>query len=307
MTDDIGNLPGVPSPHSAFFSQEKARELFDRALYRADEHAKTKMGEFRRLWEQYINNHPWDEDVVPDASRTQFEVFILPRENPSTGLSLAFGEWAQALRAALDNAVYAYAVAVTGEYPPEGAEQLQFPIFEGPEKYAKSRWRYRTIPDFFEATEKVQPYQSPWGPTSNLLYWINELGRTDRHREPHIGLGRVEKHKIGVYFPHGITAKIDTDVEPYGSIEEPRLIGRFWTDKPVPLGELNVDFTGVEVGPEVKNWSTFQMDGKGPGSLHDRMMHAMIYTRHHIESIALLADITPSGGFQTFDPDDPDE
>ncbi|WP_077940474.1 MULTISPECIES: hypothetical protein [unclassified Micromonospora] len=78
-----------------------------------------------------------------------------------------------------------------------------------------------------EALEKSQPYQSPWGPESNLTWWVNELARKDRHRVLHVGLGRVDEHRIRVAPPSGVTIQFDETVEPYSHIERELVVGRF--------------------------------------------------------------------------------
>lgn len=65
-----------------------------------------------------------------------------------------------------------------------------------------------------EALEKSQPYQSPYGPESNLNYWIHELA-PEGQASLHVGLGRVDEHRIRVSPPRGVTIQFDQTVKPF--------------------------------------------------------------------------------------------
>jgi hypothetical protein len=87
----------------------------------------------------------------------------------------------------------------TGLNPPPDAEKLQFPICITRAEFRKQAKRLATLPgDIVEKLEKTQPCQSPYGPKSNLLFWLHELARTDRHRTPHVELGHIATHKVRV-------------------------------------------------------------------------------------------------------------
>lgn len=104
-----------------------------------------------------------------------------------------------------------------------------------------------------DKVEKVPPYQVPFGPESNLFYWINELARTDRHRTPHIGVGRIAAHKVHIKLPADVTATFDTTVQPFQAIDDRIVIFRFSTSEPVDRSELyGSDFRGVGIDPEIR-------------------------------------------------------
>jgi hypothetical protein len=108
--------------------------------------------------------HPWDIDVRNVDART-LEILAIMREPAPVELALIFSEWLAALRASLDNALYALAAATTSQNPPPPAERIQYPICSTPAEFKKQAKRLVTLPEHIvEALEKSQPYRSPWGP-----------------------------------------------------------------------------------------------------------------------------------------------
>jgi hypothetical protein len=136
---------------------------------------------------------------------------------------------------------------------------------------------------------------------SNLTWWINELARTDRHRALHIGLGRVDEHRIRVLPPPGVTVQFDETVDPYSHIEQELVVGRLTASRPLQPREITADLRGVAIAPEIRSWADFRLAGKRR-SLQDRMVYAEIFTRNNLENMALMGHCVPPGGFRTFDP-----
>jgi hypothetical protein len=280
------------------------QELYDRAFARLDRVA-GKREEFARCWAAYISVHPWDVDVRSVDSST-LEILAVMRQPAPAELALIFSEWLASLRASLDNAIYALAAALTGQNPPPQAGGIQFPICSTPDDFARQASRLRMLPPhIIEAFEKAQPYQSPWGPESNLTWWLNELVRRDRHRELHVGLGRVDEHRIRVAPPSGVTITFDENVVPYSHIERELVVGRFTADRPLQPEEVTVDLTGVTIAPEIQAWAEFKLNGARQ-SLEKRMVYTEIFTRNHLENIALMGGCVPPGGFRTIDPAKPE-
>lgn len=276
-------------------------ELFDAALARVDR-AASKRREFGDTWGHYVGRHPWDIDVRTVGPCT-LEILARTRETAPVELSLIFSEWLSTMRASLDNGLYAWVAAATGANPPEHAERIQYPICSSRGEFDNQAKRLRAaVPsDILEKVEKAQPYQSPYGPRSNLFYWVHELARTDRHRTPHVGLGRVDRHRIKLEIPLAATVTFD-DVQPYAEIDGELVLARFTADVPLRPGDIKADLRGVEIGPEVRAWADFNLDGNRK-PLHDRMVYAEIFTRNALENMALYSGVVPSGGFHTFDPD----
>ncbi|MEE2523605.1 hypothetical protein V1639_13300 [Pseudarthrobacter sp. J75] len=276
------------------------QQLFDFAFARLDR-AESKRREFGESWAQYISHHPWDIDVR-NVTPTTFEILAVTREQAPVQISLAFSDWLATIRAALDNGLYAWVAAATGQNPPPLAERIQYPICSTAKEYASQRKRLSGVPeDILDKLEAAQPYQSPYGPESNLFYWIHELARTDRHRSLHVGLGRVGAHRIRLRLPGGVTATFDESVKPYHHIVDELVIGRFTTSKAVSRFAIEADLTGVGIDPEVQAWAAFTMAGQRP-SLQKRMIYTELFTRNNLENMALFSGIEPLGGFTTLDP-----
>jgi hypothetical protein len=277
------------------------QELYDLAFARHDR-AKEKRREFGECWANYISAHPWDIDVR-NVDPCTLEILAVMREPAPVELALIFSEWLAALRAALDNALYALAAATSGQNPPPQAERIQYPICSTPAEFKKQAKRLSTLPqNVIEALEKSQPYQSPYGPASNLTYWIHELARTDRHRSLHVGLGRVDEHRIRVAPPAGVTIEFDQTVKPFSHIEGELVMGRLTASRPIRPREITADLRGVAIAPEIQAWAEFTLGGKSQ-SLQDRMIYTEIFTRNHLENMALMGGAVPPDGFRTFDSD----
>ncbi len=277
------------------------QELYDLAFARHDR-AIVKRREFAECWAKYISVHPWDIDVRNVAPCT-LEILAVMREPAPIELTLTFSEWLAALRAALDNALYALAASTSGQNPPPQADRIQYPICSTPEDFKKQAKRLSMLPEHVaEALEKSQPYQSPYGPESNLTYWIHELARKDRHRSLHVGLGRVDEHRIRVAPPSGVTIQFDATVKPYSHIEGELVVGRFTASRPIQPREIKADLRGVAIAPEIEAWAEFSLDGRSQ-SLQDRMVYTEIFTRNHLENMALMGGAAPPDGFKTFDPE----
>ncbi|MET8253426.1 hypothetical protein [Micromonospora sp. NPDC005197] len=280
------------------------QELYDLAFARLDR-VSVKRQEFAECWAKYISVHPWDIDVR-NVDACTLEILAVMREPAPVELALIFSEWLAALRASLDNAIYALASAITGQNPPPQAERIQYPVCSTTAEFSRQAKRLAMLPmHIIEALEKSQPYQSPWGPESNLTWWVNELARKDRHRVLHVGLGRVDEHRIRIAPPSGVTIKFDEAVEPYSHIELELVVGRFTASRPLRPREITADLTGVAIAPEIQAWAGYRLDGRRQ-SLHDRMVYTEIFTRNHLENMALMGECLPPGGFRTFDLADPE-
>lgn len=281
------------------------QDLYFLAFARHDR-AKVKRREFAECWARYISVHPWDIDVR-NVDPSTLEILTVLREPAPVELALIFSEWLASLRAALDNALYALAAAVSSQNPPPHAERIQYPICSTPEDFRKQAKRLSTLPEqVVKALEKSQPYQSPYGPESNLTYWIHELARTDRHRSLHLGLGRVDEHRIRVAPPPGVTIQFDQTVMPYSHIEGELVVGRFTASRAIQPREIKADLRGVTIAPEIHAWAKFSLNGSRE-SLQDRMVYTEIFTRNHLENMALMGGAVPPDGFRTFDPDAPED
>jgi hypothetical protein len=276
------------------------QELYDMAFAR-HERAASKRGEFAAAWGTYIDGHPWDIDIR-NVDPCTLEVLAVMREPAPVEMALIFSEWLAALRAALDNGLYALAATLSGRNPPPQAERIQFPICTTPREFKQQSNRLSMLPTHVvEALEKSQPYQSPYGPESNLTYWIHELARTDRHRSLHVGLGRIDAHRIRIAVLPGVKIQFDETITPYRQIEGELVLGRFTCSRPIAPREVQADLRGVGIAPEIQAWAGFTLNGSTQ-SLQDRMIYTEIFTRNHLENLAAMGNVTPKGGFTTIDP-----
>jgi hypothetical protein len=273
-------------------------ELFDLAFARLDR-AESRRSEFAASWASYTDGHPWNAELVAVADDT-FEIIVKVHEPAPSSMALAFSDWLAALRAALDNGLYAWSAAATGQNPPPGAGKLQFPIATTVEEFRSQARRLSDLPaDILARLEQAQPFHSAYGPRSNLLYWLHELARVDRHRRLHLALGRFSKHRVRVAVPHGITVVFDESVRPYAAITDQSVIARFTTDVPVPPSLIRFN-PGVEIAPEIAEWADFEMDGSKP-PLDQRMRMTELFMRNHLENMAYYSNVTPPQGFRTID------
>ncbi|WP_144118368.1 hypothetical protein [Catellatospora sichuanensis] len=271
--------------------------LFDHAFARLD-HAEARHEEFGSAWAAYISRHPWGAElrVVSDQL---FEIIVRCHEPAPASMSLAFSDWLAALRAALDNGLYAWAAAVTGQDPPPDAAKLQFPIATTPTEFRQQARRLASLPgDIVSNLEKAQPYQSRYGPESNLLYWLHELARVDRHRRLHLGLGQVAEHHVQVGVPAGVDVRFDEDVEPYAPIDAELVIARFTTSEAVDPADIEFN-PAIGIDPEIKVWAPFRLGGQRQ-SLKIRMGMTQLFVRNHLENMAMFSGTMPPGGFRTF-------
>lgn len=281
------------------------QELYDRAFARLDRVA-IKRQDFAECWANYISRHPWDVAVRSVDLRT-LEILAVVHEPAPVELALIFSEWLAALRASLDNAIYALAAAATGQNPPPQAGRIQFPICSTPDDFNNQAKRLSMLPvHIIEAIEMGQPYHSPWGPESNLTWWVNELARKDRHRELHVGLGRVDQHRVRVAPPSGVTIEFDETVEPYSHIDRELVVARFSASQPLRPEEITADLRGVTIAPEIQAWADFRLNGRRQ-TLEGRMVYTEIYARNHLENMAFMGGCVPPGGFRTFDPTDAED
>lgn len=162
--------------------------------------------EIGRVWDAYIATplQPKAFDLVPgdvDGQWTLVLATVVPMPNR---VSTLFGEWLYLLRAALDGFAYHLAVRDSEIDPPPNERLIYFPIKETAEKYdnLNHRANLRALSDeTFARLREFQPFNSPAGPQSNWLWWIEELARSDRHRRGHVLAPHATRARIGTWGP----------------------------------------------------------------------------------------------------------
>jgi hypothetical protein len=157
-----------------------------------------------KLWNEYLSQHHWYFGLIPDPdSDTRWTLVIRTVEPLPVRISTLFGEWLYLLRAALDGTMYYVAIRDSGQNPPPNEKSLYFPIMTDAAKFdspthrgSLSALRDSTFADL----RCVQPFNSP-DHRANILWWINELARIDRHRRGHSLAAHIDRTRIGTVLP----------------------------------------------------------------------------------------------------------
>lgn len=169
-------------------------------LDRAAEHA----AEFGAQWGSFIAGHPYRLFVDIDDYGSGVVGVRRDRSLPPS-LPLLVGEFLYQLRAALDNCLYEVALIHSGEDPPPGATQLQFPIYTTPAAWTSNLYRLKHLSDEHrQMLERIQPYQARHK-ALNCLGILNDLARIDRHRTVHLVGACVVEGRLAVEAPPGST------------------------------------------------------------------------------------------------------
>ena len=116
-------------------------------------------------------------------------------------MALILGDALHNLRAALDNLVYALAIAQTEKDPPDDETRLAFPICTKPELFDGQRFRIASLNEKTRAAiERLQPYNrlNPGG-WFMPLWFLSSLNDVDKHRLLHIAAtaAKIEDFEIG--------------------------------------------------------------------------------------------------------------
>jgi hypothetical protein len=115
-------------------------------------------------------------------------------EQPPQDWGLIVGDILVDLRSALDYAVYALAIAHTGQNPPVNARDLEFPIAQTAGWFVSKRAQdkiaglNKPARDYIEQVQPYQPgYGGPAGQYVNSPLWVlNELVGVNKHRFIHV-------------------------------------------------------------------------------------------------------------------------
>lgn len=152
-------------------------------LGRASEHLANLRGNIQEFFE----SHPVFFFVERRSDRDYFKRIGFLRTPDVLRWAAIAGDVIGNLRAALDQLVYAIAIAEAREAPPPAAERLMFPIVKDEASFRTASTRMRTLSqDVHTAIEALQPYQTAEGDRASLLL-LHDLARTDRHRLLNVG------------------------------------------------------------------------------------------------------------------------
>jgi hypothetical protein len=176
------------------------------------------------LWHEYMERQPRRFGLVADAeSDTRWTLVINTNEPMPVRISTLFGEWLYLLRAALDGVAYYSAVRDSGQNPPPNERSIYFPIKTDPAKYDSQGHResLKALSDStFADLRTIQPFNAQPDHKSNVLWWIEELARIDRHRRGHALAPHIVKARVGLrppltlvthYLPQPATGRVPID------------------------------------------------------------------------------------------------
>lgn len=157
------------------------------------------------VWNAYVSRQPrrFGLLAVP-GSEFHWTLVINTIEPMPTRVSTLFGEWLYLLRAALDGAAYYVAVRDSGQNPPPNEGAIYFPIKTSATTYDSSshREKLKALSDSTFADLRVaQPFNAQPDHKSNVLWWIDELARIDRHRGGHALAAHIMSVRIELQHP----------------------------------------------------------------------------------------------------------
>lgn len=200
----LGGQPDDVRVDIRWDTSKRAIEICRDRVIRAAE-IRRQIGE---LWSEYIDRAPRRFAVEPAETPDTWTLLLRTVEPMPTRLSTLFGEWLYELRAALDGILYHIAVRDSGQNPPPAERGLMFPTFVDPTKFddPSHRGRLQAVSDAtFALLRHVQPFNAKPDHLSNVLWWLDELARIDRHRYGHALAPHIDRVRIGVRPPLTMT------------------------------------------------------------------------------------------------------
>lgn len=171
-------------------------------------------------------------------------VLALATLPPTEDWSLLIGDVLHNLRASLDHAVYALAVARNRSDPPPFAEDLAFPIADTSTKFTDALARHRLgdlalDPGIRAAIEGLQPYSRTDPAHIPLLTILRELENRDKHRlVPIIGAAMKGGEVEPFIPPMEPWPKISTRIWTHGPIKQRTEVFTLILDRPAPDVEM---------------------------------------------------------------------
>lgn len=176
---------------------------------RAEAHLKA----IRETWNSLRNEDLYSFGVNVNRDGTG-AIYFVPVDALPKGLSLQLGEFLYHLRAALDGCVYAAAVSVHGN-PPPNEEGLEFPICARSSDYHRGTRKIDPLPEKCRTfIETIQPYNAPDLPPMGRVFNFNrtlrilhDWARKDRHRRLHLVGSLASSGDPLIDLPDGVVLK----------------------------------------------------------------------------------------------------
>lgn len=224
-------------------------DLFAPAWARVDRADELRL-HMAEVWNSYIERDPFRVSV--DGEGDGVYILRLHQNEPVPAeLAIATGEWLYNVRSALDYLIWATAAHATGELPPPGEGQLQYPIYDSQDAWNKNLYRLKHLAEHHRSMLKtMQPFNSNLD--ANYLGWINRLARIDRHRHlSHMTAYLAEIEPV-IAVPDGCSTTLQWGerVLSEGRADVARIVVTPW--RPGMEVQVNPRF-GVD--PEIAAWS----------------------------------------------------
>jgi hypothetical protein len=124
---------------------------------------------------------------------------------PPTRLSAILGDCLQNLRASLD--YLAWELVIANRKAP--TNKTAFPIYREPPKAVKRGGQFRpncltgVDPRAMAEIERLQPYYGGKNPDTDLLWFVNALANTDKHRTINVVIGQVVINEFRIFVDIG--------------------------------------------------------------------------------------------------------
>ena len=205
-----------------------------------------------RIWNDYLASHPFDFSL-DEQGDGEFVLRVWQHEPVPLELSVILGEWLYNLRSALDYIVWATAVYDSGQLPPPGESELQYPIYDNPRSWESNLRRLKSLARHHrDMLEKMQPFNSP-DPDANYLGWVNRLARSDRHRRLSVITAYVAELEPIIGFPPQCshTLAFGDRVLVDGRADVARIKLTPWQ----PDWEVKIN-PRIGIDPEIADWAT---------------------------------------------------
>lgn len=218
---------------------------------RADEHRQA----MPHIWNEYLDDHPFDF-ALNYRGHGEFVLTVRQSEPVPSRFAVLCGEWLYNLRSCLDYTIWATAAYDSGQVPPPGGGNLQYPIYDSVHHWERNLYRLKALDDRHRRMLRhMQPFAGDLD--ANFLARLNELARLDRHRRLNTATAYVAVLEPVVQLPvmknPDIRLQWGQRVLKNGRADVARFIVEPWDD--------NIDPSAVKVNPrigidpEIEQWS----------------------------------------------------
>lgn len=202
------------------------------------------------IWNGYIADHPYSASLIGQGDGVYilrvYEDVPLPQE-----FAVATGEWINHLRSALDYTIWAAAAHTSGRVPPPNQGQIQYPIYESREAWARNLYRLGALADHHRAMLlTMQPFNGD--ADANYLGWINRIARSDRHRHLSRMAGYLAELQPALITPAGCEATLQWGERAIydGYADAARVVVAPWSS------DMEIEINPrMGIDPEIEEWS----------------------------------------------------